>query len=124
MTIRQWCSTNRRVRTVRELPIFQDLVVGRLSERSLTALIDFLAEHPDAGDLIPGAGGARKIRWAGSGRGKRGGARVITYFHCDGCPVYLIYIYLKNELSDLSQSQVGTLKKICKEIAHEDHQDE
>ena len=110
-----------RVRTVRELPIFQDLVEGRLSDHSLTALIDFLSEQPDAGDLIPGGGGARKLRWAASGRGKRGGARVITYFHCAGCPVYLIYIYLKSELSDLSQSQVATLKQICKEIGSEDH---
>lgn len=107
------------MRTVRELPIFQSLVEGRLSDASWIALIDYVAEHPDAGDLIPCAGGARKLRWAASGRGKRGGARVIIYWHCGGCPVYLLFIYLKNEKPDLSQAEITTFKTICKELAHE-----
>lgn len=50
------------------------------SEDDKRELIDFLAEDPMAGDLIPGTGGVRKLRFATSGRGKRGGARVIYYY--------------------------------------------
>jgi len=109
------------MRTVRELPIFQDLVEGRLTDLSWIALVDFVAEHPDAGDLIPGAGGARKLRWAASSRGKRGGARIIIYWHCDGCPVYLLGIYLKSEREDLTRAEINDYKTLCKELADEHH---
>jgi mRNA-degrading endonuclease RelE of RelBE toxin-antitoxin system len=52
-----------------------------LSENEHDALILYLAQRPEAGDLIPETGGLRKLRWAAKGRGKRGGSRVIYYFH-------------------------------------------
>ena len=107
------------MRTVVELPLFTRLVRGRLSEAAAMALTDYIAFSPDAGELIEGSGGARKLRWAGSGRGKSGGARIITYWHCVGCPVVLITIYLKSERGNLTKAEVATLKDVCKELARE-----
>ena len=63
--------------TVAETPIFSRQIDKLFSEDEKRELIDYLAENPLAGDEIPGTGGVRKVRFAASGRGKRGGARVI-----------------------------------------------
>ena len=112
------------MRTVVEVPLFTRLVRGRLSDAAVVALTNYIAFNPDAGDLIEGSGGARKLRWASSGRGKSGGARIITYWHCEGCPVVLISIYLKNERVNLTMAEIATLKTICKELAREHSQEE
>ena len=70
-----------------------------------------LARHPDAGKLIPQAGGLRKIRWAGSGRGKRGGLRVIYYWWVARDRISMLLMYPKNEQDDLSADQVKQLRK-------------
>lgn len=57
-------------------------------ERSL--LVDYLAYNPAAGDLIPGAGGVRKLRWGLEGRGKRGGARVVYFYHSEAMPLFAL----------------------------------
>jgi len=106
------------MKTVIEFKLFSRLADGRLDETQLRALIDHLAADPDAGALIPGTGGARKLRWTAAGRGKRGGSRVIYYWHCDACPVYLITIYLKNERADLTQKEIQQLREISKELAN------
>ena len=70
----------------------------------------YLAEHPEAGDLIVGTGEARKFRFAPTGRGKRGGYRVITFF-CDvDIPVFLMDVYTKGEKVDLSGAERAALK--------------
>lgn len=71
-------------------------------------LVDFLARNPLAGDLIPGAGGVRKLRWGLEGRGKRGGARVVYYYHDDEMPIFALTAYAKNERADLSQAAART----------------
>ena len=53
-------------------------------------LVDYLARNPLAGDLVPGTGGVRKLRWGLEGRGKRGGARVVYYFHSDTMPLFAL----------------------------------
>ena len=68
-------------------------------------LVNFLAQYPDAGELIPGTGGVRKVRWRAKGQGKRGGARVIYYFRDLNVPVYLLAVYAKNEKLDLSENE-------------------
>ena len=75
-----------------------------LSDEELALLIDYLAYNPAAGDLIPGAGGVRKLRWGLEGRGKRGGARVIYFYHDADVPLFTLTAYAKNERSDLSQA--------------------
>ena len=61
-----------------------------------------MAEHPLAGDLIPGTGGVRKLRFAASARGKRGGARVIYYYRDADMPLYALLVYPKNVKTDLT----------------------
>jgi hypothetical protein len=73
-------------------------------------LQSFLAEHPENGKVIQGSGGIRKLRWAGSGRGKRGGLRVIYYWWVAKDRISMLMVYPKNERDDLTPSQVKQLK--------------
>ena len=70
-------------------------------------------EHPDAGALVPGSGGVRKLRWAMSGRGKRGGIRVIYYWKCADDEIWMLTLYAKNERSSIP---AHILKQIAEEI--------
>jgi len=63
--------------TVVQLPKFKAESTGLIGSGGIEALADYLIDHPDAGDVIPGADGARKLRWAAKGKGKRGGARIV-----------------------------------------------
>ncbi len=97
------------MRTVIETPTFQKqaAAVWRAADRE--AFIDWIAEHPDAGDVIPGADGARKVRWDRPGMGKRGGARVI-YFHLVGDEVVLlVMVYAKAECTNVKPTDISTL---------------
>ena len=67
--------------TVLETPFFIRKADGLLTEEEREKLVTFLGGNPEAGDLIPESGGVRKLRWASKGRGKRGGVRVVYYFH-------------------------------------------
>ena len=75
-------------------------------------IVSFLARHPDAGDLIPGTGGARKLRFAGRSKGKSGGYRIITFFAAEDIPVFLFDIYGKGARADLSQAARNELRKM------------
>lgn len=79
-------------------------------------IVAFLAQHPLAGDLIPGTGGVRKLRWGVDGRGKRGGSRVIYYVHSDRMPVYLITAFTKNERADLSPAERSKLRSLVDQL--------
>jgi hypothetical protein len=83
-------------------------------------LVLYLAYNPTAGDVIPGSGGVRKLRWGLEGRGKRGGARVIYFFHDMEMPLYLFSAYAKNEREDLEQSEIKAYNKLS-EILVEIH---
>jgi len=72
-----------------------------------------LALHPEKGDLIPGSGGLRKVRWVGNGRGKRGGVRIIYYYKNREIQVWLLTIYSKNEDENIP---VSILKRIKEEL--------
>ena len=63
--------------TVLQLPKFKAEATELIGAEGIEALAIYLADHPDAGDVMSGAGGTRKLRWAAKGKGKRGGARVI-----------------------------------------------
>ncbi len=92
-----------------------------LSANEKRELIDFLADNPLAGDEIPGTGGVRKVRFAASGRGKRGGARVIYYYLDGTMPLYALLAYAKNAKTDMNPNEkraastlVAALKKARK----------
>ncbi len=72
----------------------------------------FLTLNPTGGDVIPGGSGLRKIRWAGSGRGKRGGVRVIYYVRSETNRLFLIVGYRKNECEDLTKAEIKRLAGI------------
>jgi mRNA-degrading endonuclease RelE of RelBE toxin-antitoxin system len=86
-------------------------VKGVLSEDEHDDLILYVALHPEVGDVIPGTGGLRKLRWAAKGRGKRGGSRVIYYFHDIHVPLFLMAIFAKNVQADLSTRQRNALTR-------------
>lgn len=86
------------------------------SEAELAALSDFLGNHPSKGDVIPGTGGLRKLRWALAGRGKRGGSRVIYYYHQPEWQVLLLTAYAKNEKEDLAEREKKFLAALVKNI--------
>lgn len=88
--------------TVVETPEFQTVIAALMSEEERLQLIDYLAFHPTAGDLIKGTGGLRKLRWALQGRGKRGGARIIYFYFSDQTPLFALTAYAKNKKADLS----------------------
>ncbi|MDJ0861229.1 MAG: transcriptional regulator [Gammaproteobacteria bacterium] len=96
-----------------EAPVFSRLVSDYLSDDEYAALQWALALRPDAGVLIPGSGGVRKLRWAGSGRGKRGGLRVIYYWRNKAGEIWLLTIYAKKEAADIP---LGVLRKLRQEI--------
>ena len=96
----------------RETSVFTRQATELLSDEELNALQWSLMSNPEAGDLIRGAGGLRKLRWAGSGRGKRGGLRVIYYWHVPGNTILLLLVYPKNEQDDVSTAQLKILKSI------------
>ena len=74
-------------------------------EAELAELIDYLAHNPEGGDVIPGTGGVRKLRWGRAGSGKRGGARVVYFYYRADCPLYLLLAYAKAQATDLSADE-------------------
>jgi len=83
------------VRTVVETAEFQKQAKTVWSEVEREAFIDWIAVNPDAGDVIPGADGARKVRWSRAGMGKRGGVRVIYFHLTEEEIVLLVMVYAK-----------------------------
>ena len=80
-----------------------------LTEGERRDVVDYLAAHPRAGDLIQGTSGVRKLRWGKQGRGKSGGVRVIYYFHSEIMPLYLLTLFAKNERANLSNAERNEL---------------
>lgn len=93
------------MQAVAETPIFVRQTEKLFSPEQKRELIDFLAEFPLAGDEIPGTGGVRKLRFAATGRGKRGGARIIYYYIDETMPLYALLAYAKNDQTDLSPDE-------------------
>ncbi|MHB8743442.1 MAG: type II toxin-antitoxin system RelE/ParE family toxin [Sulfuricaulis sp.] len=90
-----------------------------LSDEEYSELQWFLTLHPDAGAVIAGTGGIRKLRWGSEGKGKRGGLRVIYYWRRTPDTVILLELYRKNERSDLNSTERRTLRKILEQMLKE-----
>ena len=80
-------------------------------------IVDFMAANPDAGNEIKGTGGARKVRFAGKGKGKSGGYRIITFYSGEDIPLFLLNVFAKNERTDLSQAERNELKTVLTALA-------
>jgi hypothetical protein len=96
-----------------ETPLFTRLVAEYLSDQEYGELQAALIENPEAGAIIPGSGGVRKLRWALPGRGKRGGLRVIYYLRSTQGLVWMLTLYPKNVAENIP---AHVLRKILKEI--------
>ena len=102
--------------TVAETEPFQRKVSRLLTEDEKADLITYLSAFPNAGVLIQGTGGIRKLRWARSGGGKSGGVRVIYYFHNSEMPLYLLTLFGKNEKTNLSKAERNVLSRAVGEL--------
>jgi hypothetical protein len=102
--------------TIAETTVFRRFVESEWTEAEYTAFIRFIAYQPDAGDLVPGTGGLRKVRWSKPGAGKRGGVRVIYFYHDPEMPLFLLIGYAKGDQADLSSAQRKRLSEIMQAI--------
>jgi len=100
--------------TVVETPEFLVATRKLMDEDERAVMVDYLAYTPTAGDLMPGTGGVRKLRWRLEGRGKRGGARVIYFYHGAGLPLFALTAYAKNVRDDLSQADKNDFRRLTK----------
>ena len=98
-----------------ETPVFTASVRGVLTDEAYRALQVALLLRPEQGALIPGSGGLRKVRWAGSGRGKRGGVRILYYWHPGEETFYMLVAYAKNVQDDLTAAQLKVLRRLVAE---------
>ena len=103
--------------TVVETPEFLPATRKLLTEEERAVLVDYLAHNPAAGELVPGTGGVRKLRWGLEGRGKRGGARVVYFHHSADIPLFALTAYAKNEQADLSQKDRNDFRRLTKLLA-------
>ena len=100
------------MQTVAETPIFTRQTEKLFSEEEKAAVIQFLAENPLAGDEIVGTGGVRKVRFAASGRGKSGGARIIYYYLDGEMPLYALLAYPKNAKTNLTPDEKKAVRAL------------
>lgn len=98
------------MRTVAETQIFQRYADEVWSSAQRNEFISWIAANPEAGDIIAGSGGCRKVRWAASGRGKRGGARIIYFLEAEDT-IWLLIVYTKAAFDKLPTSFLAQLKR-------------
>ena len=98
--------------TVIQTPTFQRTAKAFWSEEDVFEVVAFIAEHPDAGDVIPGTGALRKVRWSRAGMGKRGGARVVYFVRNAAGEVVLVVAYAKGNAENLPTEFLNRLKEL------------
>jgi len=98
-----------------ETHVFTELVCKSLDDDAYRALQVTLLLRPEQGAVIPGSGGLRKIRWGTKGGGKRGGFRIIYFWHKASATCFMLFLYRKNEQGDLTAVQTRTLARVVRE---------
>jgi mRNA-degrading endonuclease RelE of RelBE toxin-antitoxin system len=103
-----------------EAPAFTRYVARYLADEEYRQLQNHLAANPELGDVMPGTGGFRKLRWADANRGKgrRGGLRIIYYYFLADQQLWLMTLYDKDEVSDLSPRAKKLLKGALENELH------
>jgi hypothetical protein len=99
-----------------ETPTFTRAITALLSDDDYAHLQIALLQNPGLGDVIRGGSGIRKLRFALSGRGKRGGIRVIYYWRKDAYQIYLLLAYAKSVKDTLTDEQLAVLSELVKEL--------
>lgn len=99
---------------IKETPLFTRRVSELMGDDEYALLQAALIVNPQLGKVITGTGGIRKVRWSGSGRGKRGGTRVIYFAAIEHDTILMLYIYPKNEQEDLSVTQKTALQDVVR----------
>jgi len=94
------------MKTVIETPTFQKQAAAIWTEDERLAFISWISQNPLAGDVIPGADGARKVRWSAAGKGKRGGVRVIYFNLVEQDVIVLIMLYQKSNQANIQASDI------------------
>ena len=100
------------MQTIVELPEFLKRSEKLLSDSEKLSIVNYLAAHPAAGNIMQGTGGIRKLRWSAQGKGKSGGVRVIYYHHNETMPLFLLTLFGKGEKSNLSKSERNSLAQL------------
>lgn len=98
--------------TIAELPEYIRRAEKLMSASERLDIINYLAAHPKAGDLMKGTGGIRKLRWSRGAQGKSGGVRVIYYVHSEFMPLYLLTLFAKSERANISKAQRHELSEV------------
>lgn len=101
-----------------ETSLFSKLLRNYLSDDEYRLLQNHLIDQPDAGDVIRGSGGVRKVRWAAGGKGKSGGVRVIYYWATADEQTFFLTLYGKGEKENLSSEDLRTVVRLLKELTH------
>ena len=102
--------------SIKATTVFAKRVERVLGEAGRLALYAFLAGNPEAGDVVAGTGGVRKLRWQMLGQGKLGGARVLHLYLKHRDTIWMLDIYSKRDKLDLSPSDVKAIKEAVKTI--------
>ncbi len=100
------------VLTVIETPTFSRLVADYWTEDERGEFVSWIAQHPEAGDVVPGSGGCRKVRWSRKGMGKRGGVRVIYFNRMADGEVWLLLIYAKSARENIPAHVLREIKEV------------
>ena len=98
-----------------ETPVFTRVISALLDDDQYRNLQLSLLLQPDLGSVIPRSGGLRKLRWSLTGRGKRGGMRMIYYWHQATETFYMLYAFKKNAQQDLTARQLRLLAQLVRE---------
>ena len=98
-----------------ETTIFTAQILKLLHDESYKSLQAALILHPESGDVVPGGGGIRKIRWGKEDQGKRGGIRVIYFYKTQANQIYFLFAYPKSTQDNLSAEQKKVLCRLVKE---------
>lgn len=102
--------------TVAETPLFLRQAKQIWTDDEHDEFVLYIAGNPDVGDLIPETGGVRKVRWKRAGSGKRGGVRVIYFYHDRDRPLYLLLVYAKGRQEDLDPDEKRTVRELAATI--------
>ncbi len=97
--------------TVVELPSYQKRAIALLDKAERAEIISYLANNPEAGEIMQGTGGIRKVRWKREGTGKSGGVRVIYFYKNQRLPLFLLTVYAKGMQENLSKAERNKWKK-------------